>query len=92
MISLCKSDETLPQLESEFRNWLGSKACMKRSRETLPRLKALQEIINYSAGDKTNIVFMIEKIVSMATNGTLEVQTQCIHLLNVLFQNLRCNL
>ena len=88
MASACKNDKTLAQLMTEFEVWLSSKTCLKRSRETLPRLKALQEMMKYADGANVDVRLIIEKITLIATNGTLEIQTQSIHLLNVVFTRL----
>ena len=88
MASACENDKTLAQLMTEFEVWLSSKACLKRSRETLPRLKALQEMMKYADGANVDVRLIIEKIALIASNGTLEVQTQSIHLLNEVFTRL----
>ena len=89
MATVCDNKNTLTQLLAEFGCWLASNTCMKRSREVLPRLKALQEIMTYTQGSEIDIMLFIDRIALIATKGTLEIQTQSIHLLNVVFSKLK---
>ena len=89
--NLLSSDNTvLPVLLRQFENWLTPKTCMKRTRETAPRLRALLVMIKYleNSTHQINAEFFTEKLSLLAVNGTLEVQNQSLHVLNVVLSKL----
>ena len=80
----------ISRILAQFQIWLTSKTCLKRTKETAPRLCALHVIMK-SMKEKTevNAVFFVEKLSLLAIKGTLQVQTQSLHVLDEALSKLK---